>query len=124
MSNIEEFQIRVNDSAPNLTYTITRSGSGSTTPNLAGFTANYKVREQGSTSNSFVLAVTSSGGDDGQITSIGSSSVGASAKILFQFSTGRFSSSGTFFAETSLISASDKVESAPDLQSIIIREEF
>jgi len=122
--SIEDFQIRVNDSLPSIEYTVTRSGSGSTTPNLEGFTANFKVRQQGTTSNSFTLAVTSSGGDDGQITSIGSSSSGAAAKLEFNFSTGRFNSSGTFFSEISLINASDKVESAPDLQSIIIRGEF
>jgi len=124
MANLEDFQISVSDSLPSIEYTVTRSGSGSTTPNLEGFTANFKVRQQATTSNSFTLAVTSSGGSDGQITSIGSSSSGASAIVQFDFSTGRFSSTGTFFGEISFVNASNKTETAPDRQAIIIRGDF
>ena len=122
--SIEDYQLSVNDSLPSLEYTISRKGSGSTTPNLGGFTANLKVREQGSTSNSFSISVTSGSTANGQITSIGSSSSGASAIIRFDFSTGRFSSTGTFFGEISFLSSGGKTETALDRQAFIIRGEF
>ena len=116
--SIQDIQLTVNDSLPSVEYTITRSGSGSTAPNLTGFTVFHKVREQGTTSNSFTLTVTSSGGDDGQITST------TTPVVRFDFSTGRWSSSGTFFGETSFQSAGDKTETAPDRQAYIVRGEF
>jgi hypothetical protein len=116
--SIQDYQITVNDSLPSLEYTFTRAGSGSTTPNLSGFTATLKVREQGSTSNSFSISVTSGSTANGQITTP------ESGVVRFDFSTDRFSSTGTFFGEISLLSSGGKTETAPDRQAFIVRGEF
>lgn len=114
--SIEDYQISKNDSLPSLEYTVSRKGS--TTPNLGGFTANLKVREQGSTSNSFSVSVTSGSTADGQITDPDG------GVVRFDFSTGDFSSTGTFFGEISFTSSGGKTETAPDQQSFIVRGEF
>ena len=116
--SIEDFQITVNDSLPSLQYTLSRSGSGSTTPNLADCTATIKVRQQGTTANSFSISVTSGSTVNGQITDP------ENGVFRFDFSTGNFSSTGTFFGEMSFENAAGKVETAPDRQSFIIRGEF
>ncbi len=116
--SIEDYQLSVNDSLPSLKYRLSRKGSGSTTPNLSGFTANLKVREQGSTSNSFSISVTSGSTASGQITDP------TGGVVRFDFSTERFSSTGTFFGEISFESSGGKTETAPDRQSFIIRGEF
>ena len=116
--SIEDFQLTTNDSLPSLEYTLTRKGSGSTTPNLSGFTANLKVREQGSTSNLFSVSVTSGSTINGQITNP------ESAIMRFDWSTGNWSSAGTFIGEISFTSSGIKVETAPERQAFIISDEF
>lgn len=116
--SIEQIQLTKNDSLPSIQYTISRSGSNSTTPNLEGFTANLKIREQSASTNTFTLAVTSSGGDDGQITST------TGAVVRFDFSTGRWPTTGTFSGEVSLESSAGKIETAPDRQAFIVRGEL
>jgi len=122
MANLEELPMTKNDSLPSLKYTVTRSGSGSTTPNLAGFTVTIKVRKTplttGST-NVFTRSVTtSSGSTNGYITSA------TSANVLFNWSTGDWSSTGTYIAEISFASSAGKIETSPDRQTINVTAEF
>ena len=114
-SVLEDFHITVNDSFPSLEYTLSRTGSS--VPNLTDWTANLKVRGVASTSNLFSIAVTSSGGDDGQITST------SSGVIKFDWSTGSWSSTGTFIGEISLTS-SGQTETIHDRQAFIVESEF
>jgi hypothetical protein len=116
--SLEDVKLAKNDSLPSLEYTLSRKGSGSTTPNLSGFTANLKVRQQGATTNSFSISVTSGSTANGQITDP------ESGVVRFDFSTGRFGSSGTFIGELSFLSSGGKTETAPDSQSFIVRGEF
>ena len=118
MSNLEEVQLTKDDSLPSLEYTLTRKGSGSTTPNLGGFTATLSVWQQGTTTNDFTISVTSGSTTNGQITD-------PDAGVMrFDFSTGRFDSTGTFFGKISLSSSAGNVETAPDRQSFIVRGSF
>lgn len=112
---LKDLKLAVNDSLPSRQFTVTRSNS--TVPNLSGFTANLKVREKGSTTNSFTLAITSGATAQGQITNP------TGGIIRFDFSTDLFSSSGTFIGEISF-SSSNKDETAEDCQSFIVRGEF
>ena len=116
--SIQDIQLTVNDSLPNTEYTVSRSGSGSTTPNLSGFTATMNVYEQGSTTNTFSQSITSGSTANGQITDP------EAGVIRFDYSTGRFSSSGTFFGKISFLSAGGKTETAPDRQTFIVRGKF
>jgi len=116
--SLAPYQLTVNDSLPSVQYTLSRSGSGSTTPNLEGCTANLKVRKIGATTNSFSISVTSGSTVDGQITD-------ADAGVLrFDFSTDKFSSSGTFEGEISFTNAAGKTETAPDRQLFTVHSEF
>jgi len=116
--SLEDFQLTENDSLPSLEYTVSRSGSGSTTPNLTDFTVSLKVSSVASTSNKFTLSVTSSGGDDGQITTP------ESGVVQFDWSTDNWSSSGTFVGEVSFENAAGKVETAPNRQTFVVKSEF
>jgi len=116
--SLDEVRITVNDSLPSIEYTISRTGSGSTTPNLSGFTANLKVREVGTTANSFTISITSGSTANGQITNP------TGAVIRFDFSTSNFSSSGTSIGEISFESAAGKTETAPDRQLFVVDSEF
>ena len=116
MSNLEEVQLTKDDSLPSLEYTLTRKDS--TTPNISKFTATLSVWQQGTTTNDFTLSITSGSTANGQITDP------EAGVMRFDFSTGRFSSTGTFFGKISLSSSGGKVETAPDRQSFIVRGSF
>ena len=118
MSNLEEVQLTKDDSLPSLEYTLTRKGSGSTTPNISKFTATLSVWQQGTTTNDFSIAVTSGTTTNGQIPDPDA------GVVRFDFSTDRFSSTGTFFGKISFSSSGGKVETAPDRQSFIVRGSF
>ena len=116
MSNLEDVQITKDDSLPSLEYTLTRKGS--TTPNIEGFTATLSVWQQNTTTNDFTISITSGSTVNGQITD-------PDAGVMrFDFSTGRFASTGTFFGKISLADSAGKVETAPDRQAIIVRGSF
>jgi len=116
--SIEDIEVTVNDSLPSIQYTITRTGSGSSTPNLQGFTVNLKVRQLATTANSFTISITSGSTANGQITDP------TGAVIRFDFSTGRWASSGTLIGEISFLSSGGKTETAPDRQLFVVDSEF
>jgi len=116
--SLEDFEITKNDSLPSLQYTISRDGSGSTTPNLTNYSVSLKVRELGSTYNNFSITVTSSGNSNGQIT------YPTSGIVLFAWSTSHWSSSGTFVGEVSFASSAGKIETAPDRQLFTVKGEY
>jgi len=116
--SIQNYEITVNDSLPSLQYTLSRSGSGSTTPNLEGCTATLKVRELDSTSNSFSISITTGSTVNGQITDP------TGGVFRFDFSTDKFPSSGTSVGEISFANSAGKVETAPDRQLFVIDSEF
>ena len=118
MANLPSVQLTKNDSLPSLQFTIGRTGSGSTAPDLASASVSLKVRNTSGSTNFFTLAVTSSGGTPGAITNT------SAAIVRFDWSTDSpWSSTGTFIGEIS-ISSSDKVETAPDRIAFIVSAEF
>ena len=117
MANLKRIAVTQNDSLPSLEYTVSRSGTNSTTPDLSGYTATLKVRLSTGTTNSFSLAVTSSGGTPGQITNT------SAAVVRFDFTTTSWASTGTFLGEVSFTS-SGKTETAPDRQLFTVQPEF
>lgn len=116
--SLEKFEITKGDSLPPIYYTISRSGSGSTTPNLTNYSVLLKVRNKSGSTNKFTITVTSSGNANGQITSP------TSAVVRLDWSTGHWSSSGTFIGEISLQSSAGKVETVPDRQLVTVHSEF
>lgn len=107
-----------NDSLPSIQFTVTRSGDNSTTPNLTNYTASLKVRKKGNSTNTFTISVTSSGGINGQITSP------ASGVIRFDWTTSRWTSTGTYIGEISFQSSAGKTETCPDRQTFRISGEY
>lgn len=111
-------ELTKNDSMPSLQYTVTRSCSGSTTPNLTDYSATIKVRKLGASTNAFTITVTSSGNSNGQITSP------TSGVLRFDWSTSHWGTTGTYLGEISLTNGAGKIETAPTIQAFNIRSEF
>jgi len=117
MANLPSVPLTKNDSLPSLQFTIGRTGSGTTAPDLASATVTLKIRNTSGTTNFFTKAVTSSGGTPGAITNT------SAAIVRFDWSTDNWSSTGTFIGEIS-ITSSGKVETAPDRISFVVSAEF
>jgi hypothetical protein len=116
----ETIKLTENDTLPSITITVSRSGTGSTTPNLTNHTAYMKVRKQGNSTNKFTLAVTSSGNDDGQIT------YPTSGIVRFDWTgtTDRWNTTGIFLGEASFASSAGYVETCPDKLTFIVASEY
>ncbi len=116
--SLEDIEFTKNDSLPSIQYTVSRSGSGSTTPNLTNYDVSLKVRNISATTNKFTITVSSSGNSNGQITNP------TGGIVRFDWSTNNWGTTGTYIGEISLANSAGKVETCPDRQTFVVKGEY